>query len=101
MALLQAYNPQSGGGPTPPLGVAWERDRVEETNPFSSGYTIALTEEPVDANSIIVWSQGSVRDRNSYQYMAPDEIEILFSANPATDTAEGVWVFTVYYPYAT
>lgn len=42
-----------------------------------------------------------VLDPDDYQYNAPNEIEILFSANPATDTADGVWTFTVYYPYAT
>jgi len=98
MALLQAWNPSSGGSGST---LAWQRDRVVETNPFSSGYTITLTEEPVDANSIVVWSQGLLLDTDDYDYTAPDTIEILFSGNPATDTPDGEWVFWVQYPYAT
>jgi hypothetical protein len=101
MALLQAWNPRRGSGPTPPLSIAWERDRVEETNPFGPGYTIILTENPVDENAIIVWSQGLMLDTDDYQFVAPNEIEILFSADPATDTGNGVWVFSIQYPYAT
>lgn len=97
MGLIQASNFGSGGsGAT----NAWQRDRVEETDPFASGYAIPLTETPVDENSIIVWSQGLVLDTDDYGYNSgTNEIEILFSGNPATDTSDGTWVFSVYYPY--
>jgi hypothetical protein len=98
MALLQAWSPSEGGsGQT----LAWERDRVEQTDPFLSGYTITLSQNPVDANAIIVWSQGMVLDTDDWRFNSPNEIEILFSANPATDTADGVWLFMIQYPYAT
>lgn len=97
MALIQAYNPSTGGGGQT---LAWQRDRVEETSPFSSGYTIALTETPVDENSIIVWSQGLVLDTDDYTYNSgTNSIEILFSGDPSTDTSDGVWIFSVQYPY--
>lgn len=96
MALMQAWNPSSGGsGAT----LAWQRDRVEETNPFSSGYTIALSQNPVDGNAITVWSQGQILDTDDYNFNLPNEIEILFSADPSTDTDTGTWVFSVQYPY--
>lgn len=99
MALMQAWNPSSGSGPGNTL--AWARDRVEETNPFASGYTIPLSQTPVDEDAISVWSQGQILDTDDYQFNAPNEIEILFSADPATDTDSGVWVFFVQYPYET
>jgi hypothetical protein len=102
MALLQAWNPQSGSGPQPPVSLAWERDRVEETDPFSSGYLINLTETPVDENAITVWSQGLVLDTDDYSYNSgTNQITILFSGDPATDTSDGTWIFSVQYPYAT
>jgi len=98
MALIQAQRAGGGSG----VALAWKRDRVAETNPFASGYTIPLTEIPFDEDSINVWSQGLILDTDDYQYNAgPNEIEILFSGDPATDTSDGVWVFSVQYPYAT
>lgn len=96
MALIQAQRP--GGGSAQDL--AWQRDRVEETDPFPVGYLIPLTEIPLDEDAINVWSQGLILDTDDYQYNAgPNEIEILFSGNPATDTSDGTWVFSVQYPY--
>lgn len=97
MALIQAYNPGSGGSGG---SVAGQRDDVEETNPFASGYTIALSQTPIDANTIIVYSEGLVLYPTDWQYNAgPNEVEILFGANPATDTADGTWHFFVQYLY--
>lgn len=89
-----------GAGSSPAQAIAWARDRVEETNSFSSGYIITLSETPLDADAIIVWSQGLPLDTDDYNYIAPNQIEILFSGDPATDTSDGVWVFSVQYPYA-
>lgn len=98
MALIQAFNPVSAS-PTPPQTLAWQRDRVEETDPFASGYIITLTEEPLDEDAIDVWSQGQILDTDDYNFIAPNQIEILFSGDPATDTSDGVWLFSVQYPY--
>lgn len=97
MGLIQVSNPRSGGSPAQDL--AWQRDRVVETDPFSSGYIITLTETPLDEDAITVWSQGLILDTDDYNYNAPDEIEILFSGDPANDTSDGEWVFSVQYPY--
>lgn len=98
MALIQASNP----GQSVSESLAWQIDRVEETDPFSSGYAIALTETPIDADAIMVWSQGLILDTDDWDYNAgTNEVEILFSGDPATDTSDGTWVFFVQYPYAT
>lgn len=100
MALIQAYNPTNGGAPIQEL--AWQIDRVEQTDPFSSGYAIPLTQTPVDEDAILVFSEGLPLDTSDYQYNSgPNEIEILFSGDPSTDTDDGIWIFRVQYPYAT
>lgn len=97
MALIQAVNPT---GSVSSL-LAWQIDRVEETDPFASGYGIPLSETPVDADGIMVWSQGLILDTDDWDYNAgTNEVEILFSGDPATDTSDGTWVFFVQYPYA-
>lgn len=99
MGLIQGYNPSTGGSGTT---LAWQIDRVEQTDPFSSGYTIPLSQTPIDANAILVISAGLPLDTDDYTYdSGTNEIEILFSGDPATDTSDGVWVFSVQYPYAT
>jgi len=97
MGLLQAYNPTAGGAA---VIAGWQIDRVEETDPFASGYAIALSQTPVDANALLVWSQGLVLDDDDWDYNSgTNEVEILFSGDPATDTSDGTWVFFVQYPY--
>lgn len=97
MALIQVNNP---GVTSPGELIAWQIDTVEETDPFSSGYTIPLTETPVDANSILVYSEGLVLFPTDWSYdSGTNEVEILFGADPATDTADGTWHFFVQYPY--
>lgn len=97
MALIQAQRVASGGG----ANVAgWQIDPVEETNPFSSGYAIPLSQTPVDASSLLVYSEGLVLYPDDWTYNAgTNEVEILFNADPATDTTDGTWHFFVQYPY--
>lgn len=97
MALIQAYNPGGGGsGQT----LAGQRDVVEETTPFASGYAISLTETPVDVSTIIVYSEGLILFPDDWTYNSgTNEVEILFGADPATDTPDGIWHFFVQYLY--
>lgn len=96
MALIQASNPASSSGET----LAWQIDTVEETDPFASGYAIPLSQTPVDASSVLVYSEGLILYPDDYTYNSgTNEIEILFGADPATDTADGIWHFFVQYPY--
>jgi len=98
MGLIQAHNP---GITSPGEIIAWQIDTVEEEDPFVSGYTIALSQTPVDANSILVYSEGLVLYPIDWNYdSVANEIDILFGADPSTDTADGVWHFFVQYPYA-
>lgn len=100
MGLIQAARPSGGSGPGQTL--AWQRDRFEQTDPFSPGFTLQMTQTPVDEDAIEVWSQGEILDTDDYNYLSgPNQIEILFSADPALDTQNGVWVFFIRYPYAT
>lgn len=97
MALIQARNPASSSGQT----LAWQIDTVEETDPFSSGYTIALSQTPVDGNSLLVYSEGLVLYPDDWSYdSGANEVTILFGADPYTDTADGIWHFLIQYPYA-
>lgn len=100
MSYVMSIRNQGGGGSTA-QDLAWQRNRVVETDPFSSGYIITLTETPLDEDAITVWSQGMILDTDDYNYIAPNQIEILFGADPATDTSDGEWVFSVQYPYQT
>jgi len=98
MALIQAWNPTTGGSGGQTL--EWERDRVVETDPFSAGYAIVLTETPLDENAIMVWSKGMILDTDDYSYdSGTNSIIINFSGDPSTDTSNGEWVFSVTYPY--
>lgn len=91
----------AGAGSTPAQTLNWALDTVEEGDPFASGYVIPLSQTPVDADAILVYSEGLVLFPTDWQYNAgTNEVEILFSADPATDTADGVWHFFVQYPYA-
>ena len=98
MALILVRNPSTGGGGGTP---SWQIDTVEETAPFASGYAIPLSQTPVDASSLLVYSEGLVLYPDDWSYNAgTNEVEILFGADPATDTASGTWHFFVQYPYS-
>lgn len=90
-----------GSGSTPPEQMlAWQVDRFEVEDPFSSGFTLALTQTPVDADAIQGESAGAPLDTSDFNYLSgPNEIEILFSADPSTDAPDGIWVFLFRYPY--
>lgn len=97
MALIQVSN---AAITDPGELIAWQIDTVEETDPFSSGYTISLSQTPVDANSILVYSEGAILFPTEWSYdSGANELEILFGADPATDTDDGIWHFFVQYPY--
>lgn len=98
MALIQAYNPSSGGGPG--TDVAGQRDVQTTSSPFASGYAIPLSETPIDESTIIVYSEGLVLYPTDWNYNSgTNEVEILFGANPATDSQSGTWHFFVQYLY--
>lgn len=87
-----------GGGQT----LAWAMDAFAETDPFGPPdpeLELTLSEAPIDADAITVWSQGQPLHPDDWDYAA-GVVTILFSANPATDTDTGTWNFLVQYPYA-
>jgi hypothetical protein len=86
-----------GGGQT----LSWRRDEFPQTAPFSSGLILNLSGTPVHETAIEVWSQGQILHPDDYIYHAVGPtVEILFSADPATDTDTGTWEFFLAYPYA-
>jgi len=87
----------SGGGGG---NIAGQRDDVEVNTPFSSGYAIPLTQTPIDEDTIMVYSEGLILYPTDWQYNSgTNEVEILFGADPATDTGSGIWHFFVQYLY--
>jgi len=100
MAFVTTYRKPAGGGSGPTSDLLWQNDREEETDPFSSGYSIPLTHTPIDADSLIVYSQNNPLDTDDFNYdSGTNSVIILFSGDPATDTSNGIWVFRVQYPY--
>lgn len=100
MAFIRTRRQETGGaGQT----LAWAMDAFAETDPFGppgADLELTLSHTPVDADAIIVWSQGQPLHPDDYNYAA-GVITILFGADPATDTDTGTWNFLVQYPYAT
>lgn len=96
MALIQASNP----GQSAAEQLAWQIDEFELTDPFSSGETLTLTQTAIE-NSVILYSEGPPLSFGSWQFNAPNEVELLFGADPSTDTDDGVWNIYVQYQYAT
>lgn len=100
MAYLQTVQRQSSGGGGQTL--AWKIDSFAETDPFGPpdpNLQLTLTQTPIDADAITVWSQGQPLHPDDWNYAA-GVVTILFSANPETDTDTGTWNFLVQYPYA-
>lgn len=100
MAYVMGIRPSTGGGGGGNI-TGWQLDTVEQTTPFASGYTIPLTQTPFDADAIILYSEAyplPYGDNWTYD-SGTNEITILFGANPATDTDDGIWHFQVQYPY--
>lgn len=98
MAYIKTYRRASGGGGQ---ALAWALDSFPQEDPFSSGLTLNLSQTPLSANAIVVWSQGLPLNPDDWNYAA-GVVTILFSGDPAVDYPEtGIWTFTVQYPYAT
>jgi hypothetical protein len=92
----------AGAGSTPSGGITgWQIDNVERTTAFASGYTIALSRTPFSADAIVLYSEyAPMPSGDNWTYdSGTNEITILFGANPATDTDDGIWHFQVQYPY--
>ncbi len=101
MAYVRTRRASTGGGGGQTL--AWALDPFAETDPFGppgANLTLNLSETPVDADAITVWSQGQPLHPDDWDYAA-GVVTILFGADPATDTDTGTWNFLVQYPYAT
>ena len=98
MALVQTTNVGSSGGGGQTL--AWQVDEFEITAPFASGFTLSLSQTPLDANSVMAISEGQPLESSGFTVtISPAEVEILFGADPATDTDDGIWHFRFQYPY--
>lgn len=82
--------------------IAWQRDLHAQTDPFAPGdIVITLSEDPLDEDAIIVYSQNTPIQPGDYTFTAPNQITIQFSGDPSTDTDSGTWNFWVQYPYET
>ncbi len=93
------FQPSTGGGGG--QTTAWQIDYVDQEDPFVSGYTIPLTQTPIDASVILVYSEGSPSFPTNWEYdSGANAIIILFGADPATDSPTGIWHFAVQYEYA-
>ena len=91
----------SGGGGRQTLASAL--DGLGQTDPFVSGFTIDLSEIPLDVDSLIVYFQTIPLDTDDYNYLpGTNQIEILFSGDPAIENPDtGILLFRIQYPYAT
>lgn len=100
MAIIQASRPPGSGGSGQEL--AWEFDSFDQTDPFTAGsLLLTLSQEPLDENAIILYSQDNPipPGAGTWEFVAPDQIQINFSADPSTDAPDGVWNFSAQYPY--
>lgn len=99
MAYLSTLRRQTSGGGGQSL--AWALDSFTETDPFTSGLALSISNTPIDVDAILVWSQGLILHPDDWNYDAGNnQIIILFSGNPAIDNPEsGEWNFLVQYPY--
>lgn len=96
MALIQATRQ---GISSPSELFAWQIDEFELEDPFSSGETLTLTQTAI-AGSVLVYSEGPPLSFGSWQQPAANQVELLFGADPATDTDDGIWHIYVQYQYA-
>lgn len=81
--------------------MGWERDEFVQTAAFASGtLLLGLTQTPASEAAIIVFSQFSPLATSDWTYLpGTNQIQIDFSADPATDTDDGEWNFEIQYPY--
>lgn len=99
MAFIKTIRRNTGGsGQT----LAWNLQTFNETNSWvAGGLTLLLTQVPLSAESILVWSQGMPLSPDDYTVLGAS-IVIQFGADPAVESPEtGVWQFFVQYPYVT
>lgn len=101
MAFVKTWRPKNGGGSGPTSNLLWKIDRFEVSAPFLSGTTFALTQTPIDADSIIAYFQRAPMDSDDYSYLSgSNEIEIFFSGDPAIINPDtGTVIFWFQYPY--
>lgn len=90
----------NGGGGGEGQNLAWARDLHAQTDAFTAGtLIITLSEIPVDEDAIVVYSQDTPIQPGDYTFLAPNQIQIDFDGDPATDTDSGTWNFWIQYPY--
>lgn len=100
MALIQAYNPSSGGGGAQ---AEWTTQNEVVTEAFSEGYAIILTDSGsgILPDTIIVNMMEKILIRGSnydYTFSAPNIITINFADDP-TQYANGQIIFQISYAY--
>lgn len=90
---------QSGSGGSGQT-LAWNLQVRDQTDPWvAGGLNIVLTQLPLSAESVLIWSQGMPLSPNDYS-IAGAVVTILFGADPAVESPEtGVWQFFIQYPY--
>jgi len=97
MALIQAFNPSTGGSGE---AFAAQIDTFSLTEPFVSGETLTLSQSAIP-NTVILYSEGPPLGFASWQQPAANQVELLFGADPATDTDDGTWTIYAQYLYTT
>jgi hypothetical protein len=97
LARRQSNTGGGGGGEQ----VRWASDTLAQSAAFAAGaLTINLSQTPIDADALIVYSEITPLFPGDYTYLTgPPRIRIEFAADPATDTDDGIWDFRVTYPY--
>lgn len=88
--------PGSGGSGGEQMRFA--RDVFNETAPWVSGFSLALSQTPVDEDGIDVWFQGLWLSPDDWNFVGAS-IVLLFSFDPATDTETGTAQIFIEYPY--
>jgi len=96
MALIQVSNP---GITNPSQLFAAQIDTFSLTEPFVSGETLTLSQSAIP-NTVILYSEGPPLGFASWQQPAANQVELLFGADPATDTDDGTWTIYAQYLYA-
>jgi hypothetical protein len=89
--------PGSGGG-SGGEQTRYARDKFDITAPWTSGFSLAMSETPVDEDGIDVWFQGLWLSPDDWNFVG-STIVLLFSFDPSTDTATGTAQIFIEYPY--
>ena len=97
--IYESLAPSGGGGGGEQQ--RWAVDSLAQVAAWVAGaLTIPLTQTPVDTDGLTVLSEGQILHPTDFTVLTgPYRVQINFGADPATDTDDGTWDFTIRYPY--